>query len=206
MHIYIGGRCFSLLGEKAQWEKLSGMIKYYFYRPTTVLAMIILVIGVVCIIQGHIKSKMEETQAVFFKITALLSYIIIIFLLSVLNRDRGEERILRLTLDPWVASSTAYHESNVLIAIFNAGYFMPLGALVRWQNPGKLRIKAFAIIALIGVIVEFLQYLLIRGVASVEDVAAYIIGGSIGIIIVYLIGKKMKVIGNNQNCNILIRR
>ena len=140
MHIYIGGRCFSLLGEKAQWEKLSGMIKYYFYRPTTVLAMLILVIGVVCIIQGHIKSKMEETQAVFFKITALLSYIIIIFLLSVLNRDRGEERILRLTLDPWVASSTAYHESNVLIAIFNAGYFMPLGALVRWQNPGKLRI------------------------------------------------------------------
>ena len=67
MYIYIWGRCFSLLGEKAQWEKLLGMIDYYFYRPTTVAAVFILVIGVVCVIQGTMKSKTEDIRAIIYK-------------------------------------------------------------------------------------------------------------------------------------------
>ena len=206
MYIYIWGRCFSLLGEKAQWEKLLGMIDYYFYRPTTVAAVFILVIGVVCVIQGTMKSKTEDIRAIIYKKAALISYLIIIFLLSVLNRDRGEERILRLTLDPWFASNTTYHESNVLIAVFNAGYFIPFGALVRWQDQGELRYRLFAVILITGVIVEFLQYILIRGVASVEDVVAYMTGGTIGIVLVSLFGKIMRQFGFYQNCNLLVRR
>ena len=75
MHIYIWGRCFSLLGEKAQWEKLLDMINYYFYRPTTVAVVFVLFIGVICVKQGHMRSKTEDIHAIFYKKAALISYI-----------------------------------------------------------------------------------------------------------------------------------
>lgn len=202
MHIYIWGRCFSFLGEKAQWEKLLGMINYYFYRPTTVVAMFVLLIGVICIIQGHLRSKTEDKHALVYKKAALISYIFIILLFSVLNRDRGEERVLRLMLDPWVASNTTFHESNVLTAVINAGYFIPFGALLRWQNQGRLRAGLFAIILISGVSIEFLQFIFVRGVASTEDVVAYIVGGVIGVLFDGLFIGKKKVFRFYQNCNL----
>ena len=194
MEILIFGRWFSFLSEEAQWDKLNSMLSQYFYTPATILALIAAVVcffyvkkGIKCILNKEIESEK-------YKKIVLIGYIVIFFSFSFFNRDVTNVRVLRLTFDSWIASNRTYHESNILIAILDTLYFVPYGAIVKWKRWNDRRIYSFivsiGIILLTGFTIEFLQYFFFRGVASVEDLIAYLTGGSIGIIVVSILEQK----------------
>ena len=179
MHFKFKGRDFSLFGDIAQWKKFFGMLSAYFFKYTTIIAIIMFFICCVCVwkSKGKRKSNGNLEKRICFG-----AYIIIMLSFSILNREVGENRVLRLSFDSWTAGDSGFHESNVLTALFDGVYFMPYGIIVRWQNWGNNRLICSLLCVLItGFIIEFLQYLLYRGVASVEDLFAYVIGGSVGI-------------------------
>ncbi len=173
--------------EPRQWQKLYNFIDDYFLnRPAAALAAVLLLVMVVLLICSF---RSKEASKTVIRRAAFWDYVIIILLLSVLNREGGT-RVLRLTFDPWAAGESGWHESNILISLADAAYFLPFGALARWQFSGKMRLlKAFLMVAVAGFLVELIQYVFARGVASAGDLAAYMVGGSLGILLASIAGR-----------------
>ena len=181
MSIEILGRKFLLLVKIEQWYKLLDLVKMYFSKPTTAIFAITLLVGIFYFWKVF---RCKDLEKIWLYKGILWNLFIIIFLcLSIFNRNMGSVRELRLFFDPWFSGKNAFHESTILIALIDCFYFMPYGAIVYWQEWNSYGFLISEIIVFVtGLMIEVLQFVLIRGVASIEDVAAYFIGGTIGII------------------------
>ena len=168
-----------------QWKKLVEFIQSYFLtRPFTILAIILLIISFIFTIKS-IKDKSKNKQ-----VAAFICYVGVMVIFSIVNRDVGPARVLRLYFDPWLLESgSGFHESNVLISVIDCLYFIPVGFLLRLNKRYSL-ILSFVFSFVFGFSIELLQYILIRGVASISDFVSYVIGGLIGIMFAQLINHK----------------
>lgn len=167
-----------------QWNKLMDFIQNYFLnRPCTILAIGLFILFFVFTVQT-IKYRSKNKQ-----ITALICYIGVVIIFSIVNRDVGANRELRLYFDPWLLENgTGFHESNVLISIIDCLYFIPIGFLLR-LNKWQSLILSFVFVFIFGFSLELLQYILNRGVASISDFVSYIFGGLLGIVLAQLINR-----------------
>lgn len=174
----------SILVTPEQWRKLLDFIQNYFLsRPCTILAIILLITSFILTIKS-IKDKSKKKQVI-----ALICYIGLVIIFSIVNRDVGTARELRLYFDPWLLENgTGFHESNVLISIIDCLYFIPIGFLLRLNKWHSL-ILSFVFVLIFGFSIELFQYILIRGVASISDFTSYIVGGLIGILLAQLINR-----------------
>lgn len=187
MGIDIWGREFRLLVEQRQWDKLFSFIfNYFLTKPAAILGIAVLILCCSLIFFGM---GFEGKKRKWMKRLALISYIAVTLLFSIFNRDEGV-RALRLMPDAWTAGTSGFHESNIIIAIIDFLYFIPLGMLVRWQHRYHVHwLSSLAFVAAAGFTVEFLQYVMARGVASVGDFAAYVLGGMAGVALEHLFRK-----------------
>lgn len=174
----------SILVTPEQWRKLLDFIQNYFLsRPCTILAIILLITSFVLTIKS-IKDKSRKKQAL-----ALICYIGVVIIFSIVNRDVGTARELRLYFDPWrLENGSGFHESNMLISVIDCLYFIPIGFLFR-LNKWHSFILSFVFVLVFGFSIELFQYILIRGVASLSDFVSYVIGGLIGILLAQLMNK-----------------
>ena len=185
MIIEIFGREFLLLVNIEQWEKLWNLIKMYFSKPATAIFVISVIAGLLFFRKAFENKDMEK--ACQYKAILWSLFIIVILCLSIFNRNTGNVRELRLLFDPWFSGKNSFHESTVFISLIDCLYFIPYGAIVYWQEWNSYGfLISETIVFITGLMIEALQYLLIRGVASIEDVSAYFIGGTIGIICVII--------------------
>lgn len=178
---------FKLLVEQRQWDKLfSFILNYVLTKPAAIFAVSIFFVccGMVFFGMGS-----EGKKRKVFKRLALCSYIFVLLLLSVLNRDSGTREV-RIFFDAWIAGANAFHESNVIIALIDFFYFVPYGMLLRWQRRWHAHwLMSLGIVSLSGFLIEFFQFVFARGVSSLEDFAAYTLGGMAGVALGHLIVK-----------------
>ena len=189
MEIEIFGRKFCLLVNEMQYAKLRYMLFLYFNKPTIILVLICVVSSIIWVLRAR---KAEENCKIY-KRKALISYVVLILALTVLNRESGSCRELRLIYDPWFFGEGLYHESTIIITIFDCILFVPFGMLYRWLAGRTSRYISFVtVIVLAGFMVEFFQYILARGVSSIEDFTAFIVGGGIGFVLIDLLERFQK--------------
>lgn len=187
MEIDILEREFKLLVEQRQWDKLFSFIfNYFLTKPAAILGIAVLLLCCSLIFLGM---GFEGNKRKWMKRLALLSYIVVILLFAIFNRDAGV-RMLRFMPDAWTAGESGFHESNIIISVIDFLYFIPLGMLLRWQHRYHAHwLSSFGFVAAAGFAVEFLQYIKERGVASVGDFAAYLLGGMTGVALGHLVMK-----------------
>ena len=187
MELDILGRDFKLLVEQRQWDKLlSFILNYVLTKPAAIfaVAMIFVCCGMIFWGMGS-----EGREKKVFKRLALCNYILVLMLLSVLNRDVGTREV-RIFLDAWIAETGAFHESNVIIALIDFLYFIPYGMLLRWQRRWHAHwLMSLGIVVFTGFLIELFQFVFARGVSSLEDFAAYTFGGMAGVALGHLIIK-----------------
>jgi glycopeptide antibiotics resistance protein len=189
MEIEIFGRKFYIFSDGIQWEKFNSMMSMYFFKPTSILVLICFVCCLIWIRKVRRKGKNRK----LYKHLALLSYLLIIISLTILNRETGSVREIRWTYDPWFSGTGAFHESNIIVAVFNCLFFVPYGMLCGWQDWGDSnRFLPIIIVAVTGFMVELFQYILGRGVTSIGDITSFIIGGVTGVIIIKCLCRRQK--------------
>lgn len=189
MEIEILGRKFLFFGNQYQWDKFEDFIVRYFLQSQVgVAAGILFLLFIVALL---VSSKCIKYSHLFDSI-ALVLYLFFIFTLSIFNRKPSEEHILRLYFDPWFAGKGHFHESIVLLFGINLVYFFPYGFIIHRCFSTKKVLLSFTGVLVTAIIVELFQYILGCGIASIEDVLAYVVGGVFGIICSKYIFRKTK--------------
>ena len=186
MKIGIFDRVFYLFTEERQKQKLIDFINDYFLSGPALL-----IIGIVLVIYFLVWVYAIRNRRIRLKkFLNNASYWLCFFLilqLSVLNRKSGTREI-RITPEPWFIGSTAFHESNVLLAVIDFCYYVPYGFLTIRIFRGKhMFMKTFGIILMTSLGMEILQYVFAKGVSSSGDVIANTLGGLFGAGVYYLL-------------------
>lgn len=167
-----------------QWEKLIYFVENYFLtKPFTVIGILLFISTIVLSIKGNKQKSIQSYKM------ALVCYLGVVLVFSVLNRDTGSSRELRLYFDSWLLENgSGFHESNILISIIDCLYFIPIGFLVFLNRKDNIFL-CLLFVGLLGFSIELIQYVLIRGVASISDFISYCVGGVLGMILVRFIHK-----------------
>ena len=67
MHFKFKGRDFSLFGDIAQWKKFFGMLSAYFFKYTTIIAIIMFFICCVCVWKSKGKTGIRQWKILWKK-------------------------------------------------------------------------------------------------------------------------------------------
>lgn len=186
MQFNVLGHEFYFLSDERQIGKAMKMLEIYVFKPE----IIILFIAVLAYFIARIiakTGKKEKLLLVLKKISPWL-YLAVILGITVFNRSAGIREI-RLTHDNWF-TAIGFHESNVLGFLFNVILYIPYGYLLaKWLRVKNSYIIDFIVIVGTSLMAEALQYILARGITSIDDLLSNIIGGFMGIGIAVLIKK-----------------
>lgn len=178
MQFNLFGRTFYFLANAGQFEKVINMIEHYFIKPEVLVLLIILVVYFEFRFAAFVLKK-EKLRGALRKIAPWV-YLMVILGLTVFNRTPGYREI-RLRPDAVLAGSGNYHESSILTALFNILFYVPYGFLLyKWGKYKKPYITSALIAIVTAIGSEALQYLLARGVTTLEDVVLNTLGGCIG--------------------------
>lgn len=172
------GRSFDFLTNDAQYEKLQGFLKMFLLKPAALAAIVLLLLYVCLAVFFRITEKRERLRAML-DLAPYIYYLIILFL-AVISRDGGV-RVVRWTFDSWFAGSSAFHESNVLSFLLDIIVFMPLGILLKW----RMQKRKNSVVCVVGLafLIEILQFIFARGIASVSNFTAFAAGGVLGVLL-----------------------
>jgi len=130
---------------------------------------------------------MKQKQAIFHNIllySIFLIYIAILFMLLFMrsNSSRSYNIIPFHTINNYLFSDDIIIRSfAVSNLVGNIILFFPLGAYITLFNRNKSVRTNVIWVLIIGVVVEICQYILMRGVADIDDIILYLLGGGIGI-------------------------
>lgn len=186
MKIGIFDRVFYLFTEEQQKQKLMAFLNDYFLSGPTLLIigmalLIYFLIWVYAVRNRKVRLKKILNKASFWL------YFFLILQLSVLNRKSGTREI-RIAPEPWFIGSTAFHESNIILAVINFCYYVPFGFLtIRVLSRKHRLIKTIGIILMTTLSMEILQYVFAKGVSSSGDVIANTLGGLLGACVCFLL-------------------
>lgn len=182
-------RVFHFFSEERQWQKLYGFLQTYFsLTPALVILLSVLLIYFVLLLYARLNNKRILRQKLHR--CGVWVYFFLILQLSVFNRQPGE-RCLRMMPDAWLAGEEAFHESNIIMSVIDFGYYIPYGIFLACRmEKSKMYFKAIGLAAGTSLMMEVLQYICARGVASPADILANTAGGAMGVF--------LAVIGRNK--------
>lgn len=187
MKFSLFGRTFYFLSDARQIDKAINILEKYFIKPEVLVLLIVFVVYFVIRFAARVLNK-EKLRNILRKISPWI-YLFFILGLTVLNRDVGTREI-RVLPDAWFAGEENYHESNIIVALFNIVFYIPYGfILYRWSKFKRLYITTVVIVFGTSLLTEVLQYVLARGISTVEDVGMNVIGGCIGALIAVVLKK-----------------
>ena len=111
------------------------------------------------------------------KHTATFLYIIIILVLTIINRNVGENRIIRIT-PFWTYSLVSIPQYRWEIYL-NVLLFIPLGFLLGWAYDLNFP-RTICIAFILSISIEIVQYFYQLGVSEVDDIIHNTLGTAIG--------------------------
>lgn len=183
MRFNLFGRTFSFLAETNQQEKAIMMIEKYIFKPEVLIVLTILAIYLIAFVVAKTK-KNKKVINVLKKISPWV-YLLVILGITVLNRTPGDREI-RLYHDAWFTQN-GFHESNVLGFMFNLVLYIPYGWLL--VKHLKNNLSGMGIIIITSLLIEVMQYVMMRGVTSIDDLVANTLGGVIGLGLAIILDK-----------------
>ncbi|MCI6997550.1 MAG: VanZ family protein [Eubacterium sp.] len=182
------GREFYFLENEYQWQKVAVFFEthfYYSYFNILLLAVILIYCGalLITILRKNIEWKQNLKQKFIW------IYLFFVLMFSVFNHS-NVDREIRMELDEWLVADFGFHESVILMALINAILYLPIGYMIQCRikerNKSKAIVYCFCNVLFILVYslgMEVLQYVFNKGVTSLTDILANLIGGLIGIIL-----------------------
>lgn len=148
------------------------------YVLISIGALIISIIGCISIISLFVNKKIDKRLFIILCITYFVVLIAVLFL----RRAAGREFIL----NPLIGLTDMFTGLQPLLqSLMNVIVFIPIGYFLRKLNYLKLVITAITV----PILIELLQYALMRGFFDSFDVILYFIGINIG----YFIFRKVKI-------------
>ncbi len=185
MKFNLFGRQFSFLSDINQQQKAMQMLEKYVLKPEFVILFVILFAYFTALLIAKIKKADKLCNKL--KSISPWVYLLVVLWITVLNRSSGEREI-RLAFDNWF-TPTGFHETNVLGFLFNLVMYIPFGYLLIKYTKATVAITS---VILSSFVIEALQYILARGVTAIDDLAANIVGGIIGILFAVVLQKFKK--------------
>lgn len=178
MEIVIFGRKFLFFAERRQWVKLVSLLREYLLHPVVVCALAIMAVTAALYIYIIRVGKSGIRQTIR-KLSPWI-YLFFITSISLLNRDWGSHRLLRLDLGYLLEGRSGFHETRILMAFCGFLYYIPYGFLLEWGQVTRGRMWKVTVILITCVVLEGFQYILACGTASTEECIIYSLGGLTG--------------------------
>lgn len=138
--------------------------------------------------QTHVGRKIirrkEAVSMSLYKRKRMLKRLAMVFLMLALacfavNRNETV-RGFRVLFFRWTLAGTPGDLSIILRFFAEFVSFLPYGALIRWQRVRTHWKDILLQLVLSAVVMEALQFLLMRGETALDDIAAYMLGGLLG--------------------------
>lgn len=189
MEFHIFGRVFYLFAEDRQKEKFVNFMNMYFHMsPWVAVLFAVVLIYSALFIFAKFRNKVRMRE--LLGNSAAWVYLFAVICFSVLNREWGAERAIRLTTFSLLAGETGFHESRILYVLMGIMAFIPYGFLVQRAMKRKFGfLYTLCIAVLSGLFIEVLKYVLATSDSSVESVVRYAVGSCIGALIAVLLKK-----------------
>lgn len=175
----IFNRPFQFLTNDSQWYKLEDYLnRYLFSNKWGNYAILLLIVVFICFLLSISFHGMAKKM---INIVTLLSYIGVLILLFIVNRETG--RGVRVFSISDYLTDTGFHETRVLITLINCLFFVPFGIFLR-----KVSGKGYAIVNVFLVVIaatgiEVAQYVFAKGFTALDDMFVYIVGGFAGLLL-----------------------
>lgn len=139
--------------------------------------------------QTHMGRKIvrwqERNSLKLYKKKRLLKRLAMVFYmlaLSVFAVNRADYvRGFRVLVFEWTLEGASGHINILIRFIVEFLSFVPYGALIRWQHVRTHWKKVMIQLLLSALVIEMMQFLAMRGMIALDDVAAYMLGGLLGV-------------------------
>lgn len=177
MILHIFGREFAAFAYPAQGEKVRYLIARYIFHPAVIAALIVFLVCVV--VYGFAAAANKPLRRVSRLLPA--GYLLVIASLALLNRTPGEQGVFLLRFDYILAGETGFHETRVLMGIFDFLYYIPFGCLLRVAFPEDGAGYSVGFASFTGLLMEALQCALGLGVGTAEHWLLYTGGAASGV-------------------------
>lgn len=153
-----------------------------FYIQTIVIFVI------ACLLIKFLLKKQISVSAIW---AALISYLYMVLVLTVLSRQPGSESAMRLI--PFWSWREAFNNKYILYEIIdNIILFIPIGLLLSVLLHERRVFRSIMFAFLYTLILELLQYIFEVGLFEFDDIIAAMIGTFIGLQIVNVFGIVLK--------------
>ena len=148
------------------------LIETYMGR-TVLIALFLALIGPFLIVVIDKRKPLRKIH----KYVLLIAYAVVIFFLTLLDRDSGETSAIYLT-PFWTYSNLNVSALRWQIYL-NVLLFVPFGFLVPFSTKAGL-LKTLGIAAALSAVIEMCQYVFSLGLCEIDDLIHNTIGGALG--------------------------
>lgn len=176
MELEILGRKFEFFTSERQYEKFFAYLNEYLIKPPVLILIMIIILYLVCVYFLRRLEKQELADRLKLGYPVLCFGVIVAIYL--LDREPSGQSF-RFEFDNWLNGATQFHETMILTFIINMVVFLVYGFVLQKYWRSKKRNVLLVVIS--ALLIEEMQYFLSRGVGSMTDLVAFIIGGVMGI-------------------------
>lgn len=161
------------------WIRL--LTQEYFYN--VVPSMLFLLLLLLCAMSRYLLGFLMPEEREKFRIIPIIIYLAALLTLFTICRrtDIQGIRIIQYWID--LASRHDLVEMHLIGFVADVILFVPLGYMVREMKEESHWFWMPAVILLIGIVIEGLQFITKHGCIGVSDLVAYFTGGMVGICI-----------------------